>query len=138
MIATAKKLGRGQGYRALNLHGLEFGRLRAIKPLPERNNGGIVWLCACQCGNRCRVRAGLLTSGDRVSCGCALTEYRYLRRRIAAYCRRNMTIVEIWQSGVTMTAIARHFGTNHQRVSKIVRRYIREMLRDRALIEVAK
>lgn len=125
-------MGRGRGYRALNLCGLEFGKLRAVKPLPERNRGSIVWLCRCKCGNLCRREARNLSAGETVSCGCALTEYRYLRRRLAVYSRRNLTIVEIWKQGVTMTAIARHFGINHQRVSRIVRRYIREMLKERA------
>ena len=31
--------------------GKRFGRLTALEPTTERENGYIVWLCRCSCGN---------------------------------------------------------------------------------------
>lgn len=47
-----------------------FGRLTVIAKTDERQNGKIVWLCRCECGNEIKVRTSYLTSGDTRSCGC--------------------------------------------------------------------
>jgi PII-like signaling protein len=63
-----------------NLAGRRFGRLTAIKPLPERRNGGVVWECLCDCGNTAEVRRSGLLSGQTKSCGCLNDEGRRARR----------------------------------------------------------
>lgn len=53
-----------------NLLGQTFGKLTVIEELPERKNGGIVWLCQCECGNQIKVTTNSLTTGNTQSCGC--------------------------------------------------------------------
>ena len=57
--------------KAKNLSNQVFGRLTAL--YPSGNHGpGIVWRCKCDCGNEIDVPAYRLTTGKRVSCGCAI------------------------------------------------------------------
>lgn len=56
--------------RVADLAGQRFGRLVAIRPTEERQNGGVVWECRCDCGNTVYVRNGRLRPGGAESCGC--------------------------------------------------------------------
>lgn len=48
-----------------------FGKLTVIEELPERSNqGNIIWLCRCECGNLIKVPTNSLTTGNTSSCGC--------------------------------------------------------------------
>ena len=59
---------------SLDLSGMQFGRLTAIRPTEKRWRGSIVWLCRCSCGNEKEVPSALLKSGTTKSCGCLTTE----------------------------------------------------------------
>jgi len=62
---------KAAGNRKLDLQGLTFGKLtvlaRADKKAP---NGGVCWLCRCECGAECIVAGTLLKTGRKTSCGC--------------------------------------------------------------------
>lgn len=49
----------------------KFGKLLAIEPTDERDNGGhILWKCLCDCGTQCLVSSNSLLTGNTISCGC--------------------------------------------------------------------
>ena len=50
----------------------QFGRLTALYPTKKRNknNGSIIWVCQCNCGNRVEVSEHDLAGGFVGSCGC--------------------------------------------------------------------
>ena len=51
--------------------GNKYGRLTVIQKSQNRtSNGGIKWICQCECGNTCEVAGDVLRSGKTVSCGC--------------------------------------------------------------------
>lgn len=54
--------------------GVRYGRLVAIQAIPKTKNGKSVWLCHCDCGNKCEVRIDSLTTGNTSSCGCLAIE----------------------------------------------------------------
>ena len=47
-----------------------FGRLTALRRLPETESGRSVWLCRCSCGKLKLCMATLLATGRVLSCGC--------------------------------------------------------------------
>lgn len=54
-----------------NLVGRKFGLLTVIRDSGFRSkNGGILWVCDCDCGNTIKTRGDALNSGATVSCGC--------------------------------------------------------------------
>ena len=54
-----------------DLTGLRFGMLVALHPTDDRDrNGGVVWLCRCDCGNEILAPSGQLLQGYRKSCDC--------------------------------------------------------------------
>lgn len=55
--------------KMLDLTGMKFGKLIAIRYINERKGGGIVWECKCDCGNICYIRSYNLASGLSISCG---------------------------------------------------------------------
>ena len=56
--------------QALNLNGKKYGKLTVIKRVQNDKHGQTMWLCECECGNKCEVRARELKSGGTKSCGC--------------------------------------------------------------------
>lgn len=54
----------------IDLTGGKFGRLRAVRLLPERKNRARVWECICDCGRTIATEAGHLRKGHTTSCGC--------------------------------------------------------------------
>lgn len=61
--------------RALDLTGVRFGRLVAVRRVPKpggRNKWGIThgWECLCDCGTIKFTDTGVLRGGHAVSCGC--------------------------------------------------------------------
>lgn len=54
--------------------GSQFGRLTVLELLPERQNGGRVYLCRCTCGATTRVLGGGLNAGRTKSCGCLMRD----------------------------------------------------------------
>ena len=73
----------------INLTGQRFGRLTAIKYLPEEHK----WLCRCNCGKTTKVNAYDLRSGHTQSCGC----YRIDQITTHGRSRNNLTY-KSWQS----------------------------------------
>jgi hypothetical protein len=63
---------------AIDLAGKQFGRLTAVRPVPNSR-----WLCKCQCGAEHTVRTKHLLRGKIRSCGCfkAETEARQQERK---------------------------------------------------------
>lgn len=59
-----------------NIKGKRFGRLIAIEPIKERApNGGVIWKCACDCGNITYSTANNLKRMHTTSCGCAKEDF---------------------------------------------------------------
>ena len=67
-----------------DLSGKRFGRLVAIEKTapPEGKEARTWWLCKCDCGNTCIVRAKSLKRGDTQSCGCLFKEKQAMRPRV--------------------------------------------------------
>ena len=57
-----------------DLTGQRFGRLIVIKENGRSNQGGVKWLCKCECGNECNINSTDLISGGTKSCGCLAKE----------------------------------------------------------------
>jgi len=55
----------------INLEGQRLGRLTVIKDTQKRaHNGGVIWLCQCDCGNLTESRGDHLKRGLIQSCNC--------------------------------------------------------------------
>lgn len=54
----------------IDLIGQVFGKLTVIEDSGERRNGGIIWICKCECGSITKVRGDRLKAGATSSCGC--------------------------------------------------------------------
>ncbi len=59
--------------KLIDLTGQKFGKLTVLKR-SETKNKRTMWLCECDCGNRCNVRSDKLRSNKTMSCGCAQRE----------------------------------------------------------------
>lgn len=55
-----------------------FGRLVALYPNGQLQNGTTVWHCRCDCGNEKDIRVTSLLSGVTQSCGCLRTDLKAL------------------------------------------------------------
>jgi len=59
-----------------DLSGFESGQLTAIYPsmvgknIEKSNNGSIMWVCKCECGNTIKCRSSSISAGEVKSCGC--------------------------------------------------------------------
>lgn len=58
-----------------DLTGQKFNRLTVIKK-GQIKNKKTYWICQCECGNICEIRADALKNGRTKSCGCLNTETR--------------------------------------------------------------
>lgn len=56
--------------RGVDLSGLIFGRLTAIKKTGSMRNGSFEWECICDCGNKTISITPSLNNGSKKSCGC--------------------------------------------------------------------
>ena len=72
--AIADHLGISLRYYKQIEAGQRFGLLKVIEK--AGSNNGVIWLCQCDCGNRCTVRADNLKSGRTESCGCKANRIR--------------------------------------------------------------
>jgi hypothetical protein len=52
----------------VDLTGQRFGRLTVQQMMPERSKHGLLWLCACDCGEKTVVAAHNLRNGNATSC----------------------------------------------------------------------
>lgn len=59
----------------INLAGQRFGRLTVLEKQSISKDGGIKWLCSCDCGKTVAVKSGNLRSGHTLSCGCLAKEW---------------------------------------------------------------
>ena len=60
--------------KRIDLANQTFGRLTVISFLGSSSNGNALWLCQCQCGNKCIVDSQRLQKGFIRSCGCLRSE----------------------------------------------------------------
>ena len=67
--------------RVNDIRGQTFGYLTVIDDVGKRdkNNGSILWLCRCKCGNLVYRRGRSLKDEHVASCGCYLSEYAQQR-----------------------------------------------------------
>lgn len=82
--------------RAINIAGLKFGRLIAIKPCGKTNAGNILWICNCECGNETIVPTQHLKSGNTKSCGCLNSEL--VSKRFTKTGESNHRLYRIWRN----------------------------------------
>lgn len=82
--------------RATDYTGKRFGRLTALEPVENRQGGGVVWRCICDCGNEVLVRGNYLADGSRWSCGACLPREKSRAMRY---------VQELVKSGVDPEAI---------------------------------
>lgn len=61
--------------KKLDLTNQRFGKLKAIKPAPKRDDKYTRWICECECGKTVEVRTDYLTSLHTTSCGCEKEKY---------------------------------------------------------------
>jgi len=59
-----------KGKKVIDITGMKFGRLIAIKPTNIRRGRGIVWSCICDCGKEHLTSSISLRKGICKSCGC--------------------------------------------------------------------
>lgn len=76
----------------IDLKGIPFGRLVAIKRVPRPSGGrsDAYWECLCSCGSSCIVPAGNLRSGNSTSCGC-------LHKELLADKNRQRLTLDPWE-----------------------------------------
>lgn len=59
-----------------DLVGQKFGKLTIVKDSGKRTKqGNIIWICNCECGNKCEISSHELLNDDTHSCGCLETSY---------------------------------------------------------------
>lgn len=69
--ATRCAKGAGKLGKPIDVAGMKFGLLTAIKPTDKKaSNGSIIWECQCDCGNMTEVPVGNLNRKHTLSCGC--------------------------------------------------------------------
>ena len=83
---------------ALDLTGVTYGRLTALRPVGKAPNGAIKWLCSCQCGGEKSVATSALIRGATQSCGCLVSEtaaitLRKIRKRHGQKPRSRITFI---------------------------------------------
>lgn len=78
---------------ARDITGQTFGRLKVIAPI-GRKNGGINWLCFCECGTECEVVLGHLINGRSKSCGCLSRELA--RDRLITHGMSDTPLYMVW------------------------------------------
>lgn len=75
----------------IDLTGSRYGRLTVIGRDRVADNGQLLWLCRCDCGNHKAVLGASLKSGNTKSCGCATGRFvdevgnRYGRLVVLSY-----------------------------------------------------
>lgn len=78
-----------QAAKATDHTGKRYGKLVALEAVPERQGGGVMWRCRCDCGNEVLVRGNYLTTGERLSCGKCLPREKSRAMKYVDSCVRN-------------------------------------------------
>lgn len=90
-------------YRFTDLTGKRIGRLTVLSRAENRRSktgaSYVVWLCRCDCGNECFVRASNLTNTKRFtsSCGCLMRE-KARNPKTITHGKSNTRLFRIWDS----------------------------------------
>lgn len=97
-MSENKKVRAGR-FHAMDLTGMRFGRLVAIKPDGRMYNHA-AWLCRCDCGNFRRHVVNDLTSGRIISCGCYQREQvgKRMRAQKTTHGGRRTRLYTVWAS----------------------------------------
>ena len=69
------------GPKPLDITGMRFGKLTAIRRLDTKSTTSYKWLCQCDCGKTSQVSVSNLTSGGTKSCGCLRSEPRSAKKK---------------------------------------------------------
>ena len=73
---------------ALEITGMRFGRLVAIRRVGTSFDGCATWECVCDCGTGATVKTAALRSGNTKSCGCLQRETAIANSRKGRFRRR--------------------------------------------------
>lgn len=80
----------------VDLTAQKFGSLTVLKRYGTSSEGGVTWLCACDCGKETTVKSGNLRSGHTRSCGC------FMKHRIsetqATHRQSHRRLYNVWAS----------------------------------------
>lgn len=84
----------------IDMTGKRFGRLTVLKEAGKSlSNGGITWLCKCDCGKQIVVLGASLRSGNTKSCGCYSADMaREIGKSRNKYSSKNNRIYTIWRN----------------------------------------
>ena len=85
-------------YAHKDLAGQKFSRLTVIKYTEKRQNGCVVWLCRCDCGNLIWVRSSSLCFGNTKSCGCLKIEKVRVGNRLKHGCSRKDKVEQLYKT----------------------------------------
>lgn len=80
---------------SLDLTGMKFGRLKAIKILYKTKRKRNFWLCECSCGGINVVGVSSLRSGNTMSCGCIKKEMMVNKNRTHGMSKK--PVYKIWK-----------------------------------------
>lgn len=87
-------LSKQRQFKARDLSGKTFGRLKAVAPTSDRGkNGCVIWECVCECGNAAFVSEKDLQAGAIKSCGCLGIENSQKNgRKAGAYIKKEYCV----------------------------------------------
>ena len=74
MLIADFKQGVQMLHNEIDITGMKFGRLTAIKKIGKSDSHGALWLCQCDCGKMHEARSSYLRNGFTTSCGCYRSE----------------------------------------------------------------
>lgn len=60
--------------KAIDISGQRFGRLVALRRVPNGKGNQTTWLFQCDCGNLAKSHSTFVRNGDTKSCGCLMRE----------------------------------------------------------------
>lgn len=75
-LPKVRRQRHGGGRPKILLDGQRFGRWLVLRDSGLRQDGGIRWLCRCDCGTERDVNSSWLRMGKSLSCGCAVKRGR--------------------------------------------------------------
>lgn len=80
--------------KKLDLTGEKFGKLTAVRELPQRKDGKVVWETVCDCGRTIQTIGRDLKRGHTKSCGCLPSAI--LTKRNTSHGARKTRTYSIW------------------------------------------